>query len=110
MAGYYTLKATTAGKHMFNLHAGNHEVILTSESYEAKASAKSGIDSVRANGTHESRFERKTSKSNQPYFVLKAANGEPIGSSEMYSSTHAMENGIRAVIENAPSQTIKDLT
>jgi uncharacterized protein len=110
MAGYYTLKMTTAGKHMFNLHAGNHEVILTSESYESKASAKNGIESVRVNGIHDTRFERKTSTANQPYFVLKAGNGEPIGHSEMYTSIASMENGIRSVIENAPSAMIKELT
>jgi uncharacterized protein len=110
MAGYYTLKVTTAGKHMFNLHAGNHEVILTSESYEAKASAMNGIESVRSNGIHDDHFERKTSTANQPYFVLKAGNGEPIGHSEMYTSVASMENGIRSVIENAASLTIKDLS
>jgi uncharacterized protein len=110
MAGYYTLKTTGAGKHMFNLHAGNHEVILTSESYEAKASALKGIESVRANGIHDERFERKATTANQPYFVLKAGNGEPIGHSEMYGSTGSMEGGIRSVIENAPSTTVKDMT
>jgi uncharacterized protein len=95
---------------MFNLHAGNHEVILTSESYEAKDSALKGIDSVRANGIHDERFERKTSTADQPYFVLQAGNGEPIGHSEMYSPVGSMENGIRSVIENAPSTAVKDLT
>jgi uncharacterized protein len=110
MAGYYTLKTAGAGKHLFPLHAGNHEVILTSESYDAKASATKGIASVRAKGIHEERFERKTSTANQPYFVLKAGNGEPIGRSEMYGPTGSMESGIRSVIENAPSTTVKDMT
>lgn len=95
---------------MFNLHAGNHEVILTSESYETKASAMKGIESVRVNGIHDERFERKMSTANQPYFVLQAGNGELIGHSEMYASAASMENGIRSVIENAPSTTVKDLT
>jgi uncharacterized protein len=108
MAGYFTLKKTAAGKHMFNLHAGNHEVILTSESYEAKVSALHGIESVRINGVIDARFERKTATSGEPYFVLKAANGEPVGHSEMYSSAGSMENGIRSVINHAPDATIKD--
>lgn len=110
MAGYFALKMTTAGKHMFNLHAGNHEVILTSESYEAKASALNGIESVRVNGVIDAQFERKTASSGQPYFVLKAGNGEPLGHSEMYSSTASMENGIRSVINHAVAATIKDLS
>lgn len=110
MAGYYVIKSTGAGKHMFNLHSGNHQVILTSESYEAKASAQAGIESVRVNGVLAERFERKTSKAKEPYFVLKAANGEPIGSSEMYSSLDSMENGIRSVMANASSAVVKELT
>jgi uncharacterized protein len=72
MPGYFTLKTTSADGHMFNLHAGNHEVILTSESYKTKASALDGIESVRINGVIDERFERKTATSGQPYFVLKA--------------------------------------
>lgn len=44
------------------------------------------------------------------YFVLKAANSEVIGNSEMYSSEGAMENGIEAVMRVASAAPIKDLT
>lgn len=67
MNGYYELKTTTSGKPMFNLKAGNHEVILTSQSYKSEAAAKNGIESVRKNGVDESSFEKKTSVSDQPY-------------------------------------------
>lgn len=110
MSGYFTLKTTSAGGYMFNLHAGNHEVILTSESYKTKASAHDGIESVRINGVTDARFERKTATSGQPYFVLKAANGEPIGHSEMYSSAASMEGGILSVMKNAADAAIKDLS
>jgi len=43
-------------------------------------------------------------------FNLKSANGQVIGTSEMYSSKAAMENGIASVKENAPSATIEDTT
>lgn len=55
-----------------------------------------------------SRFERKTAKDGSPYFVLKAANGEIIGKSEMYSSVAAMENGIASVVKNAAEGEIVD--
>jgi len=38
--------------------------------------------------------------------VLKAANGEIIGKSETYSSSWAMERGIRSVKRNAPSARV----
>ena len=110
MAGQFELKKTAAGKFLFNLKAGNGEVILTSESYEAKPSAENGIASVKANAPDDAKFERKTSKKKQPYFVLKAANGQVVGTSEMYSSTAAMENGIASVKKNAPTAKTKDVT
>ena len=110
MAGIFELKSTEAGKFLFNLKAGNGEIILTSQQYEAKASAENGIDSVRRNAPLDERFERKTSKADEPFFVLTAANRQTIGQSEMYSSTSAMENGIASVKKNAPEAKLKDLT
>lgn len=110
MAAKYELKTSSDGQFMFNLKAGNGEVILTSERYTAKASALNGIESVKTNSPDDSRYERKTSKADDPYFVLKAANGEVIGKSEMYSSTSAMENGIQSVKTNGPNAPVNDLT
>ena len=106
----YELKKDNSGQFRFNLKAGNGEVILSSESYAEKASALAGIDSVRANGPGDPNFERKMSASNEPYFVLKAQNGEVIGRSEMYSSPAARDNGIASVQKNCASTTVNDLT
>jgi uncharacterized protein YegP (UPF0339 family) len=110
MAGKFEIKKAQNDQFFFNLKAGNGEVILTSEQYKAKASAEGGIESVRKNAPTDDRYERKKSTSGQNYFVLKAANGEPLGRSEMYSSSSAMENGIESVKKNAPAAEIKDLT
>ncbi|HNQ72818.1 MAG TPA: YegP family protein [Verrucomicrobiota bacterium] len=106
MNGYYELKNTAAGKPMFNLKAGNHEVILTSEVYESKDAALNGIASVRKNGPNAASYEKKTSVKGEPFFVLKAANGQVIGKSEMYSSEAARDNGIASVITNSPSEKV----
>jgi hypothetical protein len=45
----YEKKETKAGKYSFNLKAGNHQVIGTSQSYETEASRDSGIASVKKN-------------------------------------------------------------
>lgn len=57
------------------------------------------VASVRTNAVRDddARFERKTAKDSSPFFTLKAANGEIIGKSEMYSSAAALENGISSV-------------
>lgn len=49
MAGKFVLKKSGAGKYRFDLKAGNGEPIATSETYTTKASAKTGIESVREN-------------------------------------------------------------
>lgn len=64
--------------------------------------------SVQTNSRDDARYERKSSVRAEPYFVLKAANGETIGKSEMYSSTSAMESGIAPVKANGPTKTVKD--
>jgi uncharacterized protein len=76
MAAKFVLKQSASGQYHFNLKAGNGEVILSSEMYQSKDGAKKGIESVRKNSQNDSMFERKTSKANEPYFVLKAANGK----------------------------------
>lgn len=110
MAAKFELTKSHNGQFHFNLKAGNGEVILSSQMYSSKASAEGGIASVKANAGDDARYERKESKANQPYFVLKAANGEIVGTSEMYSSTAAMEKGIASVKANAPDARIEDLT
>lgn len=105
--GYYELKK--GEKYSFNLKSANHQVILTSQAYGSKSAAETGIASVRENCVEDSCFERKASKADQPYFVLKAANGQVIGQSQMYESSAAMEKGIESVKANGPSTEVKDL-
>ena len=110
MSAKFDLKQGGSGQFMFNLKAGNGEVILTSELYKQKQSAIVGIDSVKDNAGDDTRYERKTTKNGQPFFVLTATNGQIIGQSEMYSSVSAMENGIQSVKKNGPVATIHDST
>lgn len=110
MAGKFDLKVSPSGKHMFHLKAGNGQIILTSELYESKSAAENGIASVKKNASDDARFERKESKNGEPYFVMKAANHQVIGKSEMYSSNAAMENGIESVKTNAPDAEVQDNT
>jgi hypothetical protein len=95
---------------MFNLKAENNQVILTSQVYEQKQSALTGIESVQVNGVDAKNFELKISTANEPYFVLKAQNGEVIGKSQMYSSEAGAQTGIASVQKNAPSKVIDTTT
>jgi uncharacterized protein YegP (UPF0339 family) len=109
MASRFVLVAS-AEQYLFNLLAGNHEKILTSERYTSRASAVGGISAVRANAPIDARYDRRTSRRGEPYFVLRAANHEVIGTSEMYSSAWARDEGIAAVKANATAAVLDDQT
>ena len=109
MASAFVL-TKTAAKFRFNLRGSNNEIILTSELYETKSGALNGIASVRKNAPDKERYVRKTSTNASPYFVLTAANGEIIGTSEMYSTATARDSGISAVMTAAPGAPLVDNT
>jgi uncharacterized protein YegP (UPF0339 family) len=108
MPSAFILKKSANDQFFFNLTAENNETILTSEMYWEKRSAMDGVQSVRANAPEDASFVRKTSSDGKPYFVLESHNHEPIGSSEMYESREAMENGIAAVKRCAAEAKIQD--
>jgi Uncharacterized conserved protein len=108
MPGKFEIKSGKTGKFRFNLKATNGQIILSSEAYDSRKGAEGGIASVKKNAGNDGRFERKTAKDGSSYFVLKAANGEPIGKSEMYKTKRSMENGIASVGKNAPDAAVVD--
>lgn len=108
--GKFVITKRTNGEFQFNLKASNGQVILTSEGYVAKAGCENGIASVKKNAHDDEKFDRKTSSNDKPYFNLKAGNGEIIGTSQMYESIAARDNGIASVKTNAPDAAIEDET
>lgn len=110
MPARFTIRKTSNGQFHFNLSAGNNRIVLSSERYSSKSRALKGIQSVRVNCGADRHYERRTSAKGQPYFVLRAANKEIIGRSEMYSSRSAMERGIASVRRNGRRAVVRDLT
>ena len=110
MPGWFELSKSTDDQFRFVLKAENAQTILTSQQYAAKDSAEGGIASVRANCSEDSRYERKTSSDGKAFFNLKAANHQVIGTSQMYSSESACENGIASVKTNGTTKTVKEDT
>ena len=110
MAAKFDLKKGSDDQFFFHLKAANGEIILSSERYKGKSGAENGIGSVKKNAPLDERYDRLESKGGKPYFVLKAGNHEIIGTSEMYSSTSARDNGIESVKTNAPGAAVNDMT
>jgi uncharacterized protein YegP (UPF0339 family) len=109
MPGKYEIKRAKNGEYYFNLKAANGEIILTSETYKAKASANSGIESVKTNSSQEAQYERKTTASGKFFFVLTARNHEVIGRSEVYESEASRDKGIESVRTNGASADVVDV-
>jgi len=108
--GKFELYQDKRNEFRFRLKASNGQNILKSEGYTTKSSCENGIESVKTNAPNDARYERLTAKNGEPYFNLKASNGQVIGTSETYSSNSAMENGIESIKTNAPSASTEDLT
>lgn len=117
--GKFVIKETKSG-FVFNLKAGNGEVIATSEVYNTESACKSGIKSVQTNCTADvedqtvenvaqvknPKYEIYTDKSGEFRFRLKARNGEIIATSEGYKSKSGCIGGIESVKKNAPDAEI----
>lgn len=109
--GYYKLKKTSDKQYMFNLHADNNEVILTSERYTTKGAAIGGISAVRTNSPLESNYARFTDTAGGYRYNLRAAgNSAVIGVSEAYMTAQGRDNGIVSVKANGPGSRVIDGT
>ena len=118
--GKFVVKENKTG-FVFNLKAGNGEVIAVSEVYSSEAACMKGIESVRKNAVEAKvedqtvaevvavtnpKFEVYTDKAGEFRFRLKARNGEPIAASEGYKAKASCMNGIESVRKNAPEADV----
>ncbi len=108
MTGWFELTKNDKGQYAFSLKAGNAETVLRSEQYESRAAAENGIAAVQKNCALDERFDRKDAADGRTYFNLKAGNHQIIGTSQMYATPAARDNGIESVKSNGVSTTIKD--
>jgi uncharacterized protein YegP (UPF0339 family) len=105
--GKFSFKTGKYGDFYFNLKADNGQIVLVSQGYSTKNACDNGIDSVRKNSSDDTFFDRNVASHGQHYFTLKAANGQVIGTREMYTTNEAMENDMASVGQNTPEATIE---
>ena len=119
--GKFVIKPAAKGV-MFNLKAGNGEVIASSQVYKTDATCKKGIASVMKiapvanleNQTEKDfeqqknpKFEVYTDKKGEFRFRLKASNGQIVASGEGYTTLKACLNGVESVRKNAVGAKIE---
>jgi len=118
--GKFIIKQSKNG-YIFNLKAGNGEVIATSEEYTKLDACKKGIASVKKNAAVANledqtvehvekalnpKFELYVDKAKKFRFRLKARNGQIIAVGEAYSAKTSCLNGIESIRKNAPEAEI----
>jgi len=104
--GRFIISTDARGELRFTLLAANGQVILSSEGYGTKANCRKGILSVWAHAPDDRYYERTISRTGGYHFNLKAANGQVIGTSQLYERSESMENGIRSVMAHAPAAQV----
>ena len=118
--GKFVVKATKTG-FVFNLKAGNGEVIAVSEVYTTESACMNGIESVKKNApvakledqtvaevaaVTNPKFEVYTDKAGEFRFRLKARNGEIIATGEGYKAKASCLNGVESIRKNAPDAAV----
>ena len=121
--GKFVVKPTKTG-FVFNLKAGNGEVIAVSEVYTTEKACLSGVESVRKNAVDAKledqtvegfqqqtnpKFEVYVDKKGEFRFRLKARNGEIIAMGEGYKAKASCLNGIDSIRRNAPEAEVVKL-
>lgn len=101
------------GEFYFRVKAKNGEIVMQSEGYKQKENlgkVKAMLHDAACTTGH---FRASVSHNKQFFFTLKAANGEVVGFSEMYTQLPKLVNGIHSVREavgcNKGTPTIRGL-
>ena len=104
--GYFEKLTAKDGRHYFNLKAGNHEVILTSQMQPSAAAVDLLIAQVQARAADASAFVTATANNGEIYFNLTAADGTILGHSETYPTGAVLQKGLESVQRNGPTTKI----
>lgn len=121
MPHLFKIVAAAAGQYHVQF-TYNSEIIVWSENYKSKASAKNAIASIKKNAPEaptvdlsagESgkgyRFEIEASKNGEHFVRFRARNGEIMVRSQTYNAKASAKNAIDSVKKNAPkAETIDE--
>ncbi|MCH5203329.1 MAG: YegP family protein [Oscillospiraceae bacterium] len=122
--GKFEIKKTKNGGFMFNLKAGNGEIIATSETYNSLDACKNGVNSVITNAPEapvedqtvegyatekNPKFEVYADKRGEFRFRLKAKNGQIIATGEGYKAKASCKNGIESIKKNVVDAKIVEV-
>lgn len=94
----------------FHFKSSNGDIILASEAYTTKESCKNAVEAVKKYAIEDKFYDKKVTCNDKYMFNLKAASGEVIGSSQIYSSIEARQKDIDSLKRGVPAAIIHDLS
>ncbi|HEU0036038.1 MAG TPA: DUF1508 domain-containing protein [Kofleriaceae bacterium] len=95
-----------SGQFHFNFFARNGQIVLSSEAYTTEAAAYNGAMAVQADGQSAAAYTINQNATGGFYFVVKAQNGEIIGTSQQYTTKDSAQSAATAVQALLPSITV----
>ncbi len=102
-------KSQAAEPFTFSFLDDDGKVIVKSENYAQKASAKNGIESVKKNSKLDTKYVLKESKNGKFFFNLKAGNGQIIATSALFNTEADRAKAIELLKSKAASAPVEEV-
>ncbi len=101
----FELWKSTDGQFRFHLALASQEILVTSQGYNSRTAALTGLLSVLENGKNPASYELLTATSGGTYFNLKAANKATIATSQVYADAGAAKADVTATVTATATYT-----
>jgi uncharacterized protein YegP (UPF0339 family) len=99
-------KSDKNGEFYFTLRNNSDNVIITSEGYKQKSSAKKGIQSLMKNGAAGNIDLKVGVTSGKPFFNVKATNGQVVGKSRVFVTEQERDASVEELKANITNAII----
>jgi uncharacterized protein YegP (UPF0339 family) len=110
MAAKFVIRQDGSDRYLIVLQTHSGQVVLTSEVHKYKDVALSRISAMRSLARNDKNYVLRTEESGACYFMIRNANGEILGLSDMYPDRESLEKAINLVKGIARGARLEDLT
>jgi uncharacterized protein YegP (UPF0339 family) len=108
MAAEFELRKSKNNTFTYHLKLAFGQILFNSPEMPDKDAAISGIEACKQRAADDANYERKKLSTGAHYFLLKSADGQVLGRSELYSSPKTLENGVEQSKSNTPGAKFED--
>lgn len=99
----FEVRPVADGEYRFDVYGKDGVAVLSSETYASEAAAYNGALSVQQAGRARASYVVRETAAGERYFVLRAANGEIVGTSRLYATQEDAEAAVAQLIVLLPT-------